>query len=87
MLIVSSVIAGGVLGAVLRAWSLSTRIHSLEVAVGALQGQVTRYVKTVAALERWGGKSRAVAEAQELLEAKKDQMPLVTEPKAWWKTG
>jgi len=86
IVLIAAVIGGGTLGAVLRAWNLSTRVHGLEVAVEKLQGQVTSTVKSMAAKERWGTKPRAVTEAEELLAAagKATAPKTAAPPMMWW---
>lgn len=58
LLVIASVISGGVLGALVRAWSLMSRLYSLEDRVGVLEGVTTREVKIRAAQSR-GQKSTA----------------------------
>lgn len=53
VLLISSVLAGGVIGALVRTWSIHARLYSLEDRVNVVEGIVTREVKTRAATERW----------------------------------
>lgn len=65
VLVCTGVIAGGVCGALIRTWSILTRLVSLETALAEVQGVQTREVKIRASGER--GK-RPEKEKQEILE-------------------
>ncbi len=52
LLVIASVIAGGVVGALVRSWSIMSRLYSLEDRVGVLEGVTTREVKIRAAQSR-----------------------------------
>lgn len=71
IVVITGVIAGGVLGGVLRAWGIVARLHTLDVRVTGLEGQVLKLVKSNAAAERWSGRSRdrVADDAKELLAA------------------
>lgn len=85
ILLIACVIGGGVCGAVLRSWSLDRRLYSLEVAVGELQGLVTREVKIRAAQTRTPS-AKIEREAAELLKANAGVQPaLPMGAVEWWK--
>lgn len=52
-LVIASVVAGGVGGALLRTWSIHSRLYSLETRTAVLEGITTREVKIRAATDRW----------------------------------
>ena len=84
-LLISCVIAGGVLGGVLRGWSVMSRLHSLEVRVNALEGIQTKLTKTVAATARWSRPDKLEQEAEQLRAAAKNGAGITAEPAQWWK--
>lgn len=53
LFLAASVVAGGVLGAVIRAWSVSVALKSFEFRCSLLEGILQREVKTRAANTRW----------------------------------
>jgi hypothetical protein len=85
MVVIAAVVAGGVLGGVVRGWSILTRLHSAESRVATLEGQVLRMTKSNAAQERWGKKDRATEDAKELLAAAgKNGTQPAPEGMKWW---
>lgn len=73
-------IAAGVTGALIRSWSILSRLYSLEDRVGIIEGTVTREVKVRAAAERWKKPSKDEAAIVAALEAPPE--PKIQ--KAWW---
>lgn len=61
LLLIASVIAGGILGAVARAWSLHARLYSLQDRLNVLEGVQNREVKIRAAGERFKRPSKEEA--------------------------
>lgn len=82
LLVVASVIAGGVSGALIRTWSLHSRLFSLETRVGIAEGVLTRETKTRAATERWKKTDKAEQEILELANQVKNSSPQ-RQPN-WW---
>jgi hypothetical protein len=50
--VVAACLAAGIMGAVLRGWSIHSRLYSLEDRVGVVEGTLTREVKIRAAQSR-----------------------------------
>lgn len=73
-------IAAGVTGALIRSWSILSRLYSLEDRVAVLEGTVTREVKVRAASERWKKPSKDEAAIVAALEAP----PVPKVQKEWW---
>lgn len=53
LLAAACVVGGGVLGAVIRAWSISTSLKDIEFRCTLIEGILQREVKTRAANTRW----------------------------------
>lgn len=53
LLLIALALGGGVLGAVLRGWSILSRLYSLEDRISIVEGNLTREVKIRAGVERW----------------------------------
>lgn len=84
LLSVSAVVGGGVLGALVRAWSIHSRLYSLEDRVNVAEGILTREVKTRAATERW---SKPTKNEQSILEAMVIQPAGQIKKPKWWETA
>lgn len=82
LLAVSIGIAGGVCGALLRTWSLHSRVYSLEDRVAVIEGNLTREVKTRAAMERHKSKGPDIEELKLLGQAAQGAAP--AKRYNWW---
>ena len=80
VLILASACAIGVTSAVVRTWSLHSRIYSLEDRVAILEGTMQREVKSRAATERWRKPDKDEALAKELMGAS----TAGKRPLNWW---
>lgn len=88
VLVIVGCVAVGVTGAVIKTWSLHSRVYSLEDRVGILEGTLTREVKTRAAQERWKRPDKAEADLSALSAmAKSSAPPSPTRKYNWWETG
>lgn len=72
LLVVAAVIGGGVSGALIRTWSLHSRLFSMETRLGIAEGVLTRETKTRAAQERWKKSDKAEEEILALAAAAKN---------------
>jgi len=79
-LLISAMVAAGVVGAVARTWTIHSRLYSLEDRVGLIEGIVQREVKVRAAQERW---KRPAKDEERLVEAL-SALPPPTPPRNWW---
>lgn len=81
LVVIAAVIAGGVLGSTVRAWSISSRLFSLEDRLETLERAHLREVKSRVSMERWGKKSKD----EDLVEAALNN-PVSAVPAAapWW---
>ena len=82
LVVISAVIAGGVVGAMLRMWSVASRLYSLENRVNLVEGITTREVKIRASAERW--KKPTADEAELASRLLHPQEPKATSSHAWW---
>ena len=81
LVVIAAVIAGGVLGSTIRAWSISSRLFSLEDRLETLERAHLREVKSRVSMERWGKKTKDEA----LVEAALEQTPApVPVQQPWW---
>lgn len=78
-LLISSVVAGGVLGALVRAWSILARLYSLESRLGIVESGLLREQKVRASEARW----RKVSKDEEAIEAAMKN-PEPAKPTFWW---
>jgi hypothetical protein len=81
LVVIAAVIAGGVLGSTLRAWSISSRLFSLEDRLDTLERAHLREVKSRVSMERWGKKTKDEALVEAALET--PVAPIHTQP-PWW---
>jgi hypothetical protein len=58
VLLITCIVAGGIAGALLRTWSIHSRLYSLSDRLNIVEGILQREVKTRAATERWKRPSR-----------------------------
>lgn len=79
LLISAAVIAGGFLGAIVRAWSLSSRLYSAEDRLALLEGIQQREVKIRATDARWRKPHKDEALVEAALAA-----PPPKQHKLWW---
>lgn len=79
-LIIVSAVAVGVVSAVVRTWSLHSRLYSLEDRVNVLEGVTNREVKIRAAAERW---SRPKKDEELLIHALAEP-PQSKKPQPWF---
>lgn len=82
LVVVAAVLGGGVSGALIRTWSLHSRLFSLETRVGIAEGVLTRETKTRAATERWKKTDKAEQELLELAAGNKNAS--TARQKNWW---
>lgn len=80
--LIAAVVAGGCLGAVGRAWSLSSRLYALESALAVVERTLTHEIKARAATERWKRPSKDEQVADELAAALQKSKPEPSKP--WW---
>jgi len=83
LVLIVAVVAGGVLGGVLRGWSLLATQYALSERVSLLEGSLLREVKSRAAKERWSRTAQDVAGIDDAVlaaAAKKPEPPL----QQWW---
>lgn len=85
LLVVAAVIGGGVAGALLRTWSIHSRLFSLETRLGVAEGVLTRETKTRAAQERWKKSDKAEEEILALAASVKNAG--TTRVLNWWEKG
>lgn len=78
--LITGVIAGGVLGALARAWSIQSRLYALENALSVVEGTLQREVKIRAAAERWNKKNPLDDSIAAALKAE----PEPKQQKFWW---
>lgn len=83
LLLVVASVAAGVTGAVLRTWSLHSRLYSLEDRTAVLEGVTQREVKIRAGQARQARPDRDAA----LLEALKPTGVTPARKANWWETG
>jgi len=80
--LIAAAIAGGILGAVIRAWSIHSILYSFEDRLDVVEGITQREVKIRAGQERW----KRPAKDEELI---KDLLKSPAQPVAsnlpWWK--
>lgn len=81
LVVIAAVIAGGVLGAVVRGWSISSRLFSLEDRLETLERAHLREVKSRVSMERWGKKSKDELLVEAALE---NPQPVVPVQQPWW---
>lgn len=80
-LLITGVIAGGVSGALLRVWSIHSRLYSVESRLSVVEGISVREVKIRAANERW----RKPSKDEEAIAAAIAAGPApVTRKLNWW---
>lgn len=77
--LIAAVVAAGVLSAAVRAWSILSRLYSLEDRVNIVEGTLQREVKTRAAGVRWSKRDAEQAILEAALENPKPQSAL-----PWW---
>lgn len=81
LVVIAAVIAGGVLGSMIRAWSISSRLFSLEDRLETLERSHLREVKSRVSMERWGKKTKDEALVEAALE---NPVPQVPARVPWW---
>lgn len=81
IVVIAAVIAGGVLGAVVRGWSISSRLFSLEDRLETLERAHLREVKSRVSQERWGRKTKEELAVEAALQNPAHQAPVKT---PWW---
>lgn len=79
-LLIACVVAGGVAGALLRTWSILSRVYSLETRTAVLEGISAREVKIRAANDRWKRPSKD----EEVLVAALATPPPPERKVPWW---
>jgi len=84
ILTIAAIVTGAVVGALIRAWSIHSRLYSLEDRIVQLEGVTTREVKIRASGERWKRSTKDEEAMAQLLQAGK------TEPAKphynWWES-
>lgn len=78
--LIAAVIAGGVSGALLRVWSIASRLYSQETRLSVLEGVSSREVKIRAANERW----KKPSAAEDAVLAALANPPAPSSPANWW---
>lgn len=81
LVVIAAVIAGGVLGSTIRAWSISSRLFSLEDRLETLERAHLREVKSRVSQERWGKKSKDELLVESALEKPAAPVPVQA---PWW---
>jgi len=83
--VICAAIAGSVLGALVRGWSILSRLYSLEDRLNIVEGTLSREVKVRAANGRWNKRDAEDAILAAALE-KPDRSASVTgqAPLPWW---
>lgn len=74
----AAVVGGGIIGGLIRAWSIHSRLYALETALAVVEGTLQREVKARAAGERW--------KKQEVLQTDLDILKTAQPQKKefWW---
>lgn len=81
LLLITAVVSGGALGAIVRAWSMSSRLYSLEDRVMILEGVTQREVKIRASESRWRKPSKDEDFIEKVFANQKESK---AKAKAWW---
>lgn len=79
LVLIAAVVGGGVLGALLRAWSFHARLYSLESRLVTVETGLLREQKVRASEVRW----KKATKEEELIEAAMNN-PAPSRPKFWW---
>lgn len=79
--LIAAALSGGILGAIIRAWSIHSLLYSLQDRLLVVEGVTQREVKIRAGQERWKRPAKDEELARELM---KNAAPAVAYQGPWW---